>query len=77
MNIKLEQLMAKKKALDAEIAIILQQENSRKRKDDLKRKIISGAIFLKIMESDDHVKNVLLQNINLLPDRDKKLFLIP
>jgi hypothetical protein len=77
MNAKLEQLMTKKKALDAEIARISQQENSRKRKDDLKRKIIAGAIFLKIMESDDHVKNVLLQNINLLPDRDKKLFLIP
>jgi len=77
MNAKLEQLMTKKKALDAEIARISQQENSRKRKDDLKRKIITGAIFLKIMESDDHVKNVLLQNINSLPDRDKKLFLTP
>ena len=43
---KLEKLLAKRKAIEAQIRQEQNRENERKRKDDTRRKILAGAAVL-------------------------------
>ncbi len=74
-NDRIEKLLDKKKEIEREISRIRARENAEKRKEDTRRKIIAGALFLRLAESDSDIKNRLTSSIEFLPERDRKLFL--
>jgi large subunit ribosomal protein L7/L12 len=74
-NDRMEKLLDKKKEIEREISRIRARENAEKRKEDTRRKIIAGALFLRLAESDSDIKNRLTSSIEILPERDRKLFL--
>ena len=74
-NIRMEKLITKKTEIEREISRIRARENDIKRREETRRKIIVGAIFLKMAESDSDIKNRMTSSIENLPERDRKLFL--
>ena len=72
---RMEKLVAKKREIELEISRIRLQESAEKRKQDTRRKIIAGALFLKLAESDSDIKNRMTMAVENLPEKDRKLFL--
>lgn len=80
MNDRLEKLEAKKSKIQAEIQRIRGREAAQNRKDDTRRKILAGALFLSMVECGEVVnKNVLLAALDksLARPQDRVLFNLP
>lgn len=77
---KLQKLEAKKAKIVAEIQRIRGREAAQNRKDDTRRKILAGALFLSMVERGEVVnKNVLLAALDksLSRPQDRALFNLP
>ena len=70
----MKKLLEKKTQIEREIGRIRARENEENRRRDTRRKIIAGAIFLKLAESESDIKNRMTSALEHLPEKDRKLF---
>ena len=78
-NHRLESLTAKRDQLNAQIQAIRAREQAQKRKDDTRRKVLIGSVFLKMIK-DGEMKQEQLDRIldkHLEKERDRALFGLP
>ena len=78
-NHRLESLTAKRDQLNAQIQAIRAREQAQKRKDDTRRKVLIGSVFLKLIK-DGEMKQEQLDRIldkHLDKERDRSLFGLP
>ena len=77
-NSKIDALLEKKKAIDAQIKAARARDRSQKRKNDTRRKIIAGALALEHAElhPDSEFTRTILSLIqrHVIPDKDRALF---
>ena len=75
-NHRLESLTAKRDQLNAQIQAIRAREQAQKRKDDTRRKVLIGSVFLKMIKAGE-MKQEQLDRIldkHLEKERDRSLF---
>ena len=78
-NHRLDSLTAKRDQLNAQIQAIRAREQAQKRKDDTRRKVLIGSVFLKMIK-DGEMKQEQLDRIldkHLDKTRDRLLFGLP
>lgn len=73
----LQNLLKKREQLEAKIQKRRAIQNENKRKEDTRRKIITGGVCLKLMQEDEHLKNRILAKIKstIKPQEFERLFL--
>jgi len=74
MNRRIDNIEKKMAVLKARKATLLAAEKKLERKRDARRKIILGAIVLKMAREDEGARNRFLKMIDGMSDNDKKLF---
>ena len=76
MNEKLAQLLEKREKLNAQISKIRAKEAYQKRKEDTRRKILLGALALKMMSTGRWKSEKIMADLDkfLTRNSDRKLF---
>jgi large subunit ribosomal protein L7/L12 len=76
---RLEELLKKKEALNAEIQKIKAIQNTKKRKEDTRKKILLGALIIEMMERGELDRNMLMKRLDRFLFRviDRRLFNMP
>ena len=78
-NNRLDTLTAKRDQLNAQIQALRAREQAQKRKDDTRRKVLIGSVFLKMIKAGE-MKQEQLDRIldkHLEKERDRALFGLP
>jgi hypothetical protein len=75
LNTRIVEIENQRAELEAERKRLLTQQTAQQRKDDTRRKILTGAIVL----GDEQLKKAVLPKLSgtLTADRDRKLFGLP
>ena len=78
-NNRLESLTAKRDQLNAQIQAIRAREQAHKRKDDTRRKVLIGSVFLKMIKTGEMQQEQLdrILDKHLDKERDRALFGLP
>jgi len=74
MNRRIDNIEKKMAVLKARKATLLAAEKKLERKRDARRKIILGAIMLKSARENEASKDKVLNMVNGMAERDRKLF---
>ncbi|MEE8057835.1 MAG: mobilization protein [Pseudomonadales bacterium] len=76
---RLDNLTAKRDQINAQIQAMRSRENSQKRKEDTKRKILIGGTMLKMVRSGEMAEAELraMLDANLSREKDRELFGLP
>lgn len=76
---KIDTLTEKRNQLNVQIQALQAEEQSKKRKDDTRRKILIGGVVLKMLKTNEMPKQQLNQILDkhLDRERDRKLFGLP
>ncbi len=76
---KLAALTAKRDQINARIQALKAKEQAQKRKEDTRRKVLIGAVVLKMLKTGEMPKERLTAMLdkNLDSDRDRMLFDLP
>jgi len=79
METKLKKLEQQKARLDAQIAKEKTKISSKQRKEETRRKILTGAVVLEEMKKDEDLKSKIdeLLALKLTLDNDRVLFNLP
>ncbi len=79
MGKKLEELLKKRKQLNAQIQKERNKQTQQQRKEDTRRKILLGALMMDLMKKGELDEQKILKRLSgfLTKDIDRKLFNLP
>jgi hypothetical protein len=78
MSDKLDALKKQRDAINARIQLVQNREQSKKRKDDTRRKILIGSFYLEqAVKNNSYSELISTMDTYLTRDSDRKLFELP